>query len=87
MIAAATSVDIGVDELNIANALEPIKLVKANSVDLMIPAEAEFVLEGRVCLEEKHAEGPFVDLTETYDMIREEPVFEVKKITHRKDAI
>jgi len=87
MIAAATSVDIGVDELYIANALEPIKLVKANSVDLLIPAEAEFVLEGRVYLEEKHAEGPFIDLTETYDMIREEPVFEVKKITHRKDAI
>ena len=87
MIAAATSVDIGIDELTFANALEPIKLVKANCVDLMIPAEAEFVLEGRVYLEEKHAEGPFVDLTETYDMIREEPVFEVKKITHRKDAI
>jgi UbiD family decarboxylase len=38
-------------------------------------------------LEERHVEGPFVDLTETYDMVREEPVFEVKKITHRKDAI
>ena len=87
MIAAATSVDIGVDELQIANALEPIKVVKANSVDLMIPSEAEFVLEGRVYLEERHAEGPFVDLTETYDMIREEPIFEVKKITHRKNAI
>jgi len=87
LIAGATSVDIGVDELHIANALEPIKVVKANSVDLLIPAEAEFVLEGRVYLEEKHAEGPFVDLTETYDMIRQEPIFEVKKITHRKDAI
>jgi len=87
LIAGATSVDIGVDELEIANALEPIKVVKANSVDLLIPAEAEFVLEGRVYLEESHSEGPFVDLTETYDIIREEPVFEVKSITHRKDAI
>ena len=87
LIAGATSVDIGVDELYIANAMEPIKTTKANSVDLIIPAEAEFVLEGRVYLKEKHAEGPFVDLTETYDTIREEPVFEVKKITHRKDAI
>jgi len=87
LIAGATSVDIGVDELQIANALEPIKVVKASSVDLLIPAEAEFILEGRVYLEEKHSEGPFVDLTETYDTIREEPVFEVKKITHRKDAI
>ncbi|MBA7686554.1 Gallate decarboxylase [subsurface metagenome] len=87
LIAGATSVDIGVDELHIANALEPIKVVKANSVDLLIPAEAEFILEGRVYLEEKHSEGPFVDLTETYDTIREEPIFEVKRITHRKDAI
>ena len=87
LIAGATSVDIGVDELQIANALEPIKVVKANSVDLLIPAEAEFILEGRVYMEEKHSEGPFVDLTETYDIVREEPVFEVKKITHRKEAI
>ena len=87
LIAGATSVDIGVDELHIANALEPIKVVKANSVDLIIPAEAEFVLEGRVYFEERHTEGPFVDLTETYDVIREEPIFEVKRITHRKDAI
>ncbi|MHA2061732.1 MAG: UbiD family decarboxylase [Candidatus Sifarchaeia archaeon] len=87
LVAGATSVDIGVDELHIANALEPIKLVKAHSSDLLIPAEAEFVLEGRVYLKERHAEGPFVDLTGTYDTIREEPVFEVKKITHRKEAI
>jgi 2,5-furandicarboxylate decarboxylase 1 len=87
LIAGATSVDIGVDELEIANALEPIKVTKAISVDLLIPANAEFILEGRVYLEEKHSEGPFVDLTETYDTIREEPVFEVKKITHRNDAI
>ena len=87
LIAGATSVEIGFDELKIANALEPLNLVKAHSVDLLIPAEAEFVIEGKVILEEKHAEGPFVDLTETYDIIREEPVFEVKKITHRNDAI
>jgi len=87
LIAGATSVDIGVDELEIANALEPIKVVKAHSVDLLIPAEAEFVLEGKVYFEERHAEGPFVDLTETLDIIREEPVFEVKKVTHRKEAI
>lgn len=87
LVAAATSVEIGVDELHIANALEPMRVVKAKTVDLTIPAETEFVLEGRVILEEKHEEGPFVDLTELYDMVREEPVFEVKKVTHRKDAI
>ena len=87
LAAAATSVEIGVDELQIANALEPLQVVKAKTVDLYIPAECEFVLEGRVYAEWRHAEGPFVDLTETEDVIRQEPVFEVKTITHRRDAI
>jgi UbiD family decarboxylase len=87
LAAAATSVEIGVDELEIANALEPLALVRAKTVDLLIPAEAEFVLEGTVYRDRRHAEGPFVDLTETYDVVRDEPVFMVKAITHRRDAI
>ena len=87
LAAAATSVEIGVNELEIANTLEPVKVVHARSVDVYVPAEAEFVLEGTVYLDRVHAEGPFVDLTETYDIIRQEPVFVVKTITHRKDAI
>lgn len=84
---AATSVALGVDELEIANALERFRVVQAKTVDILIPTEAEFVLEGRVYLDRSHAEGPFVDLTETQDIIRQEPVFEVKAITHRRDAI
>ena len=87
LIAAATSVETGVNELEISNALRPLEVTKAKTVDLMIPADSEFVLEGRVVLEDTHAEGPFIDLTETVDIIREEPIFEVKKITHRKTAI
>jgi 2,5-furandicarboxylate decarboxylase 1 len=87
LVAAATSVETGVDELEIANALQKMQVVKAKTVDLMIPADSEFVLEGRITLEEKHSEGPFIDLTETVDVVRQEPVFEVKKITHRKTAI
>lgn len=87
LAAAATSVDIGIDELEIANALERLQVVKAKTVDLLVPAEAEFVLEGTVYLDRVHAEGPFVDLTETYDVVREEPVLVVKAITHRRDAI
>ncbi|MCJ7661909.1 MAG: UbiD family decarboxylase [Anaerolineales bacterium] len=86
MAAAATSVEIGVDELEVANALEPLKVVRAKTTDLTIPAEAEFVLEGTVYLDRQHAEGPFVDLTETYDIVRQEPVMVVKAITHRKGA-
>jgi 2,5-furandicarboxylate decarboxylase 1 len=87
LVAAATSVEIGVNELEIANALEPLRVVKAKTSDLLIPADCEWVLEGRVYRDQRHAEGPFIDLTETYDVVRQEPVFEVKCITHRKDAI
>ncbi len=87
LAAAATSVELGVNELDIANALEPTPLVRAKAVDLLVPAEAEFVIEGTVHLDCLHAEGPFVDLTETYDVIRQEPVFVVKAITHRREAI
>jgi 2,5-furandicarboxylate decarboxylase 1 len=93
LVAAATSVELGVDELEIANALstvhldEPLELVHAKTVDLLVPAQAEFILEGTVYHDRLHPEGPFVDLTETYDIVRNEPVFEVHTITHRKDAI
>jgi 2,5-furandicarboxylate decarboxylase 1 len=87
LAAAATSVEIGVDEMEIANALEPLQVVRAKTVDLLVPAEAEFVLEGRVYLDWLHDEGPFVDLTGTYDVVRQEPVFELHAITHRRDAI
>ena len=86
LAAAATSVDLGVDELGIANSMLPFTVVKAITSDILIPAETEFVLEGTVYLDRRHAEGPFVDLTETYDVVRQEPVLVVKTITHRKDA-
>ncbi|MBN1440293.1 MAG: UbiD family decarboxylase [Anaerolineales bacterium] len=87
LAAAATSVALGFDELTIANALEPFAVAPAKTVDALVPAEAEFVLEGTVHSGRRHAEGPFVDLTETQDVVREEPVFEVKAVTHRRDAI
>jgi 2,5-furandicarboxylate decarboxylase 1 len=87
LVAAATSVEIGLNELEIANALTPFEVVKAHTSDLLIPAEAELVIEGTVYRDRRHAEGPFVDLTETQDVIRQEPVLEVKCITHRQDAI
>jgi anhydromevalonate phosphate decarboxylase len=87
LAAGAISVEIGINELEIANAMEPVPLVIAKTVDLLVPAESEFILEGTVYRDHRHAEGPFVDLTETQDIVREEPVFVVKAITHRSDAI
>jgi 2,5-furandicarboxylate decarboxylase 1 len=86
LAAGATSVQIGLDELRIAHALEPFRLTRAKTVNLMIPADAEFVLEGTVYRDRRHAEGPFVDLTGTQDHVRIEPIFAVKAITHRNDA-
>jgi len=87
LAAAATSVALGLDELDIANALERFSVVRGITVDTLVPAEAEFVLEGTVYLDRRHSEGPFVDLTETQDVVRHEPVFVVKAITHRRDAV
>jgi 2,5-furandicarboxylate decarboxylase 1 len=91
MVAAAISVELGVNELEIACALQPeghpLQVGRALTVDVLVPAQAEFILEGTVYRDRRHAEGPFVDLTETQDVVRQEPVFEVKCITHRKDAI
>lgn len=86
LLAGATSVELGVDEMTLANSLEPLKMAKAKTVDVLVPADAEFVLEGRI-IKETHSEGPFIDLTETYDVVREQQVFEVRAITHRKDAV
>jgi UbiD family decarboxylase len=86
LLAAATSTDPGVDELAIANALAPTPLVRCLTVDLEVPAEAEIVLEGRIT-RELVTEGPFLDLTETLDQVRQQPVVQVQRITHRRGAL
>ncbi|RLF51665.1 MAG: UbiD family decarboxylase [Thermoplasmata archaeon] len=86
MVAASLGPPSGVDEFSIANALDETPLVKCVTKDLEVPAESEIVLEGRLT-REVDREGPFVDLTETRDFERQEPVFEVDCITHRKDAM
>jgi len=86
MVAASLGPPPGVDELGIANALGKTDLVKCKTKDLEVPADAEIVLEGRLT-KMLDKEGPFVDLTETRDFERREPVFVVDCITHRKDAM
>jgi UbiD family decarboxylase len=86
LLAAATSMPKGVDELGMTNALETTELVKCKTVDLEVPREAEFVLEGRIT-KEQTAEGPFLDLTGTIDKVRQQPIIEIKRITHRQNPI
>ncbi|MEM0492823.1 MAG: UbiD family decarboxylase [Candidatus Thermoplasmatota archaeon] len=86
MVAASLGPPSGVDEFSIGNALDPTPLVKCKTKDLEVPADSEFVFEGRLT-KEVDREGPFLDLTETRDFERREPVFVVDCITHRKDAM
>jgi len=65
----------------------PVELVKCETVDLEVPAQAEIILEGYVELGELRTEGPFGDHTGFYTMQDDYPVFHITCITHRKDPI
>jgi 4-hydroxy-3-polyprenylbenzoate decarboxylase len=65
----------------------PVQLVKAETVDLEVPANAEIILEGYVNLEELRTEGPFGDHTGFYSLEDLYPVFHVTCVTHRRDPI
>jgi UbiD family decarboxylase len=86
LLAAAMSPPRGVDELSIAHAMLPTPLVRCQTVDLEVPAEAELILEGRIT----HTlveEGPFPDLTMTMDGVRRQPVVEINHVTHRRKPV
>ncbi|KXB09055.1 hypothetical protein AKJ35_01470, partial [candidate division MSBL1 archaeon SCGC-AAA833F18] len=86
-LAAATSSSYEFDEYEMAGALlDDLKLAECNSVDLEIPARGEIILEGRLLAGERASEGPFADITGTYDAVRDQPVFEVDCLTMREDA-
>lgn len=85
-LAASMSPPPDVDELSVAQALSPTPLVKCITNDLFVPADAEIVLEGRIT-KQLHSEGPFMDLTETMDITRMQPIIEIDLITHRHDPV
>jgi 4-hydroxy-3-polyprenylbenzoate decarboxylase len=78
-----------VEEFIIAGFLrqKPVELVKCETVDLEVPANAEIILEGYVNLDELRTEGPFGDHTGFYSLEDEYPVFHITCVTHRKDPI
>ncbi|MEM1565767.1 MAG: UbiD family decarboxylase [Candidatus Bathyarchaeia archaeon] len=89
MLAAASSPPFGVCEFDVANALlnDQLRLIKCKYVDAYAPADAELVLEGRISASKEVPEGPFVDITGTYDIKRKQPVVEVVNVMHRRDYI
>jgi len=80
----------GVNEFNLAGFLrgQPVELARGITVDLPVPAEAEFILEGYIDpAEDLVVEGPFGDHTGFYTLEDLYPRFHVTAITHRKNAI
>ncbi|MEN6551506.1 MAG: UbiD family decarboxylase [Methanobacterium sp.] len=86
LLATTTSVPITTDELEVANNFHNgnMKLIKCESVDLDVP-DAEIIMEGKILPHEREPEGPFVDLTDTYDVVRDEPIIKLNKIHYKKD--
>jgi 4-hydroxy-3-polyprenylbenzoate decarboxylase len=77
------------DEFAFAGLLrgKPVELVRAKTVDINVPAHAEFVLEGYVDNTDLRTEGPFGDHTGVYSLADQYPTFHVTCITHRRDPI
>ena len=78
-----------VDEMMAAGFIrgEAVEMVRAKTVDLEVPAQAEIVLEGYVTPGDERTEGPFGDHTGYYSLADTYPVFHITCITHRRDPI
>ncbi len=88
MLAASSSPPFGRDEMEVANALlnDKLELTPCEKVDILVPSEAEVVLEGRI-LPDVEAEERMVDITELYDVVRKQPVIELVNVMRREDCI
>ena len=77
------------DEITVAGALagQPIKMVKAKTVDLLVPADAEIVIEGLISTELLEPEGPFGESTGYVALEDYNLSMEVTAITHRQAPV
>jgi len=83
LVAGAISAELGKSELDIANTLEPYELVELDG--FKVP-KSEIVMIASFT-GEMHDEGPFVDLTQTKDIVRKQRVAKIEKIFVRKGAL
>jgi UbiD family decarboxylase len=91
LLAAAISTDFGADELRIASSM--FKAGHGKTLDvgrcdngLLVPSCSDYVFEGKITFETT-AEGPFVDITGTYDIVRDQPVIKIEKMWSCKDPL
>lgn len=78
-----------IDEVAFAGFLRgrPVRMVKCKTIDLKVPADAEFVLEGYVDNDDVRVEGPFGDHTGVYSLADYYPTFHVRCVTRRRRPI
>jgi UbiD family decarboxylase len=88
LLATTTSIPITADEMEVANSFHNgnMKVVQCENSNLEVP-DAEIILEGKLLAGERADEGPFVDLTDTYDVVRQEPVIELDKMHIKENAM
>jgi len=86
---APMKLPLGLDEIGVAGAVvgEPINVVRAKTVDLLVPAEAEIVIEGLIDTEYLEPEGPFGESHGHIALEEFNMPMHVTAITHRKNAI
>ncbi len=89
LLSAALPLPESVSELTFAGVFSGArpKLVPAKSVPLMVPANAEIIIEGWVSATETAPEGPFGDHTGYYNAVEQFPLMQVSAITHRPDPL
>lgn len=66
---------------------EPVEIVRGETVDVLVPAHAEVVIEGKIRPDAQELDGPFGDYWLYYAPPRPAPVLQVTAITRRRDAI
>jgi 4-hydroxy-3-polyprenylbenzoate decarboxylase len=86
---SVVKIPYGVDDYAIAGALagEPVKLVKAKTVDIEVPANAEIVIEGFLNTEYLEPEAPFGEYTGYMDPQQLNPFMDITCITHRRNPV
>ncbi len=89
ILAAVTPVPDTLSEYQFAGLLRgrKVELVPAKTVPLLVPAQAEIVIEGHVSLEDYGDEGPYGDHTGYYNAVEQFPVFTISAITRRRKPI
>ncbi|MDA8441759.1 MAG: UbiD family decarboxylase [Peptococcaceae bacterium] len=89
LLCSQAQVPLGYDEFTVASALygTPLQLVKCETVDLEVPAQAEIVFEGHLLPEIREMEGPFGEFPKTYTPAYPKPVIELTAVSSRQSPI